>query len=159
MRRTVPPLTTLPGWSDEIPLSAATVPLSTLVTKRYAVFPKLVDVMSHGPLIAPPAHVSTSWPVESRTRRQPAPMPWGVPSLSVPFAVVGRLPTTTQPPGRIDSAVVKPIPPGHAPGSEADVMSANTDWVPVREIWTIVVPVPWAFETSLKLLTSVLPST
>src|ERR1700692_2080244 len=108
-----------------MPASAATVPLSTLVTNRYAVSPKLVDVISHGPLMAPPAHVSTSWPVELSTRRQPAPMPCGVPALPGPFAGVGRLPTTTKPPGRTERAVVSPIPPGHGPVVDAWLIWAN----------------------------------
>ena len=57
-------------------------------------------------------------------------MPCGVPSLSGPVAVVGRLPTTTQPPGRTDRAVVSPIPPGHGPAVEAWSIAAN--WVTCR---------------------------
>src|ERR1700681_1188083 len=125
MRRTVPPLTTWPGWSDGIPASAATVPLRTLVTNKTASSPKLVDVMSHGPLIELSAHVSTSCPVELSTRRHPDPMPAGVPTLAGPDAVVGRLPTTTHPPGRMARAVVSPIPPGHGPDVDGWVIWAN----------------------------------
>src|SRR5580700_5664271 len=115
--------------------------------------------MSQGPLIAPPAHVSTSWPVEFSTRRQPAPMPWVVPAFPGPLAVVGRLPTTTHPPGRTDSAVVNPIPPGHGPVAEAWVIWANWVTVPSGISCTMVVPVPWALAASLKLLTSTPPWT
>src|ERR1700722_9211819 len=86
-------------------------------------------------------------------------MPWGVPSLSVPFAVVGRLPTTTQPPGSTDSAVVKPIPPGHGPDVDAWLIWANWVTVPSGISWTMVDPVPCALLALLKLLTSTPPCT
>src|SRR5271168_3860253 len=111
--------------------------------------------MSHGPLIAPPAHVSTRLPDESRTRRQPAPMPCGVPTL----AVVGRLPTTTHPPGSTESAVVSPIPPGHGPAVEAWLICANWVTVPSGISCTMVVPVPCALLLLLKLLTRTPPWT
>ncbi len=159
MRTTVPPLTTLPGWSDGMPSSAATVPLSTLVTNKYAVLPMLVAVMSHGPLMAPPAQVSTSCPWSLSTSRQPGPMPCGVPASPGPLAVVGRLPTTTHPPGSTDSAVVRPIPPGHGPEVDAWVICANCVTVPSGISCTIVVPVPCALAASLKLLTRTPPCT
>ena len=159
MRRTVPPVTTLPGWSDGIPLSAATVPLSTLVTNRYAVLPIVVDVMSQGPLIAPPAHVSTSWPVEFSTRRQPAPMPCGVPrsrARSPWWAGFRRRPTLRGGPTAPWSTRSRP---GTVPVVEAWVIWANWVTVPSGISCTMVVPVPCALATSLKLLTSTPPCT
>ena len=58
-----------------------------------------------GPLILPPDQVSTGVPALLRTIRQPDCAVAEVPSL------VGRLPTTTQPPGRVIRAVVRPTPP------------------------------------------------
>src|SRR5208282_4163496 len=75
--------------------------------------PTSTDVMSHGPLMLLPDQVSTGTPSSLRTIRQPASAVADVPS------VVGRLPTTTHPPGRTANAVVRPTPPGHAPGSLA----------------------------------------
>src|SRR3984957_13976407 len=98
---TVPWLTTVPP--------AATVPLRTLAKNNSVMGPALTEVMSHGPLMAPPEKVSTTWPELLGTRRPPGPV-MVLPSL------VGRLPTTTQPPGRTDRAVVSPTPPGQAPG-------------------------------------------
>jgi hypothetical protein len=70
----------------------------------------------------------------------------------------GRLPTTTQPPGRTSSAVVRPTPPGQAPGSWLALILAKTVRCPLGVIWTIVVPVPWRFFLLLKLLTRTLPA-
>ena len=67
--------------------------------------------MSQGPLTSSPAIVRAAWPELSSASRQPA-----CAVAALPFAV-GRLPTTTYPPGRIASAVVRPTPPGHGPGS------------------------------------------
>ena len=67
-------------------------------------------------------------------------------------------PTTTQPPGRIPRAVVRPTPPGQGPGSLAGVC-ANTVCVPPGETCTIVVPVPCRLFTVLKLLTRTSPLT
>ena len=81
-RSTVPWFTWLPA--------AATVPLSTLVTNSSANGPNsCTEVMSQGPLMPWPAHVSTGTPALLRTMRHPAS---GVP---LPFSVTGRLPTTT----------------------------------------------------------------
>ena len=44
-------------WCTTLPL-ALTVPLSTLVTNRSAMLPKLAEVMSHGPLMPLPEMVS-----------------------------------------------------------------------------------------------------
>src|SRR5215467_16285242 len=96
--------------------------------------------------------VSATCPLLLMTSRQPACAVAPVPSA------VGRLPTTTQPPGRMPRAVVRPTPPGHGPGSEEAVICANTVcfWLP-GETCTIVVPVPCWFAALLKLLTSTLP--
>ena len=72
-------------------------------------------------------------------------------------ALVGRLPTTTQSLPRIASAVVRPIPPGHAPGRCAALIWANTRTERFGATSTIVVPVPWVFALSLKLLTRTSP--
>ncbi len=72
--------------------------------------------------------------------------------------MVGRLPTTTQPPGSIASAVVRPTPPGHAPGSGPWIWAkVLTD--PHGETCTMVVPVPCELAALLKLLTRVSPAT
>src|SRR5215471_13238815 len=144
-RRTVPLCTTMPP--------AALVPFSTLVTNSCEAGPRLTEVMSQGPLMPLPANVSRTRPWLSRTIRQPADEVAAEPSL------VGRLPTTTQPPGRISSAVVRPTPPGQLPGSLAATILANTLSVPDGETWTIVVPVPCWFIELLKLLISTLPLT
>src|ERR1700739_626795 len=98
-----------------------------------------------------PAIVLTGRPPESRTIRQPN---FAVADLPL---VVGRLPTTTYPPGRTLSAVVRPTPPGQLPGRLRALMFANSELFPLGLIWTIVVPVPWLLALSLKLLTSSAP--
>src|SRR5580658_7420927 len=109
--------------------------------------------MSHGPLIAPPEIVSTGLPRLSITIRQPACAVADVPSD------VGKLPTITHPDCNTDNAVVNPTPPGHAPGRFPALSSANTANVePSGAISTIVVPVPCAFVTLLKLLTKKWPA-
>ena len=87
------------------------------------------------------------------TSRQP------VPVKTVPPCEVGRLPTTTQPPFSISSAVVSPMPPGHGEGRRRGLMRANWVLVPCGETWTIVVPVPCMFLELLKLLTRTSPWT
>ena len=69
---------------------------------------------------------------------------------------VGSEPTITQPVGSATSAVVRPMPPGHAPPRCGTV--ANTDCWPPGVTWTIVEPVPCALAALLKLLTSTLPA-
>src|SRR5262249_6591459 len=145
MRRIVPLRTTLP--------LALTVPFSTLLTNSWAREPLLAAAMSHGPLIPCPANVSRTRPMLSRTIRQPALAVAAMPS------VVGRLPTTTQPPWRISSAVVRPTPPGQEPGSLDATIFANWLTLPRGETWTIVVPVPCRFLRLLKLLIRTLPLT
>src|SRR5664279_3289257 len=103
IRATVPWLTTLPA--------AATVRLSTLLTKSVAVAPPSPAVMSQGPATGGPATVCRTRPLASRASRQPALAVAAIPS------VVGRLPTTTQPERSATSAVVSPMPPGQRPGS------------------------------------------
>src|SRR6202035_2482150 len=73
-------------------------------------------------------------------------------------SVVGKLPTITQPERNTASAVVRPTPPGQEPGSSAAVISAKRLTAPLGATSTIVVPVPWALEELLKLLTSTWPS-
>ena len=55
------------------------------------------------------------------TRRHPA----GLTSGNAPRALAGTLPRTTQPPGKIDSAVVSPIPPGHGFDAGSDPIVAK----------------------------------
>jgi len=64
---------------------AATVPLSTLVTYSVVTKPWSTAVMSHGPLIGPPAIVLTTFPELSSTSRHPALAVFALPSE------VGRL--------------------------------------------------------------------
>src|SRR5215469_17383623 len=144
-RSTVPRFTVAPP--------AATVPFSTLLTNSAASEPELTVAMSHGPLMPWPAMVSATWPWLLTTSRQPA---FAV--ADIPF-VVGRLPTTTQPPGRMPRAVVRPTPPGHGPGRLDFLMCAKTVCCPPGETCTIVVPVPCRFLELLKLLTRTLPLT
>src|SRR3974377_54338 len=98
--------------------------------------------------------VSASCPLLLMTSRHPDCAVALVPS------VVGRLPTTTQPPGRMPRAVVRPTPPGHGPGSLEASICANTVccWLP-GETCTIVVPVPCRLPELLKLLTRTSPLT
>ncbi len=50
------------------------------------------------------------------------------------------------------SAVVRPTPPGQAPGSDVALIVANTESFPAGVICTIVEPVPWLLDLALKLL-------
>src|SRR5437588_9332737 len=109
--------------------------------------------MSHGPLIFVPEIVSLTAPLESSTRRQPR---FAVEAM--PF-FVGRLPTITNPFFRTVSAVVRPTPPGHGPGSPDARMCANILRCPPGEISTIVLPVPCRLALSLKLRTRTSPDT
>src|SRR3984957_9646672 len=150
-------LATVPWLTGEPP--AATVPLRTLVKNNSVMGPALTEVMSHGPLMAPPEKVSTTCPELLSTRRQPDP------AMVLP-SLVGRLPTTTQPPGRIDKAVVRPTPPGQEPGRWLGSIWAKT-WgeapgAVVGLSSTIVVPRPCRPDGPgplLKLLTSTSPAT
>ena len=121
------------------------------MTNSSAKWRLLMAVMSHGPLMPLPEMVSRTWPQRSSTSRQPALAVADMPS------VVGRLPTTTQPPCRMDNAVVRPIPPGQAPGRCLALIRANVVLMPPGDTWTIVVPVPWRFVLLLKLLIRTLP--
>ena len=143
MRTTVPRFTVAPP--------AATVPFSTFATKSVAPSPRSTVVMSHGPLIDPPASVSTARPRLLSTIRQPARAVAEEPSA------VGRLPTITQPLRSTPSAVVRPTPPGQRPGSMPDRRAANVVRCPPGLIWTIVVPVPCRFDAALKFDTSTSP--
>src|SRR5665213_438980 len=82
--------------------------LKTLATNKSAPALVAVSVISQGPLMFALVHVSATAPLELSTMRQPA----GLTSGNTPPVPEGRLPTTTHPPGRIDSAVVRPTPPG-----------------------------------------------
>src|SRR5215472_2813672 len=98
--------------------------------------------------------VSATFPLLLMTSRHPAFAVALVPSA------VGRLPTTTQPPGRMPRAVVRPTPPGHGPGSEEAFICANTVCCLLPgDTCTIVVPVPCWFAELLKLLTRTSPLT
>src|SRR6185437_270684 len=55
-------------------------------------------------------------------------------------------------------AVVRPMPPGQAPGRCAALIVAKVLTWPFGQTCTMVVPVPCRFEAALKLLTSTLPS-
>ena len=107
--------------------------------------------MSHGPLMPCPWNVSTTRPSLLRTSRHPALAVAGFP------ATVGRLPTITQSLPRMARAVVRPTPPGHAPGSRAALIWANSLTVWFGATSTIVVPVPCVFALLLKLLTRTSP--
>jgi len=74
---------------------------------------------------------------------------------SAPPVAVARLPTTTQPPGRMPSAVVSPTPPGQDRPAGSFARLANSCIEPVGDTCTSVVPVPWTLDLLLKLLTSV----
>ena len=60
------------------------------------------------------------------------------------------------------SAVVRPTPPGHGPGSVLASIFANSETLPAVDTCTIVVPVPWplclAPSLALKLLISIWPA-
>src|SRR5258707_15057678 len=77
---------------------------------------------------------------------------------SAPPTAVGRLPTTTQPPWRMPSAVVSPTPPGQDRPAGSLARLANSCIEPVGDTCTSVVPVPWTLALLLKLLTRVSPA-
>ena len=106
--------------------------------------------MSHGPLMPCPENVSQTRPWSSSTIRQPA-----LAVRDIPLDV-GRLPTMIQP-CTSTSPVVRPTPPGQAPGSLDALIRANTVRWPPGLTWTIVVPVPCRFALLLKLLISTSP--
>src|SRR6202035_2239638 len=97
--------------------------LRTFETKIAACEPLTDAVRSQGPLMSGLDHVSTSRPKLSRTSRHPT----GLALKGAPDGpAAGMLPTTTQPPGRIASAVPRPMPPGHDMPAGTDASSANT---------------------------------
>ena len=106
--------------------------------------------MSHGPLMPCPENVSRTRPWLLSTIRQPA-----LAVADIPLDV-GRLPTITQP-CTTASAVVRPTPPGQAPGRRDALICANLVRWPRGLISTIVVPVPCRFALLLKLLISTWP--
>src|SRR5580692_11221536 len=140
---------TVPRWTT--PPAAATVPLRTLVTNRSDREPELTAVASHGPLMPWPAIVSRTWPWGPRTIRQPARAVAAWPLAD------GVLPTTTQPPGSTASAVLRPTPPGQAPGRGPEMLAKTERWPPGL-ISTSVRPVPCSLALSLKLLTRMSPA-
>src|SRR5580692_304973 len=113
-----------------------------------------VTARSQGPTMFLPVMVWTGAPWSFSTIRHPA----GSRPGSAPPFVVGRLPTTTQPPGRMPSAVVRPMPPGQAIPAGSLATSANRVVRPAGDTWTMVVPVPCTLALSLKLLTRMLPA-
>src|SRR5260370_31108496 len=126
------------------------VQFNTLVTKSAALLPASETVISQGPLMSEPVKVSTTLPLLSSTIRQPAPAVADVPS------VVGKLPTITQPLCSTTSAVVKPTPPGHLPGSVLALIWAKTFTVFTSgETSMIVVPVPLCIAPLLILLNKI----
>src|SRR5258707_13694276 len=77
---------------------------------------------------------------------------------SAPPTAVGRLPTTTQPPWRMPSAVVSPTPPGQDRPAGSLARLANSCIEPAGDTCTSVVPVPWTLDLLLKLLNRVSPA-
>src|ERR1700728_1731062 len=138
-----------------IPWSVEVFPPSALDTNSSADVAVDFTAMSQGPTMSLLVMVSTGVPWSFSTMRQPA----GSRPGSAPPAVVGRLPTTTQPPGRMPSAGGTPTPPGQDRPAGSAVMSANRLEWPPGETWTMVVPVPWTLALSLKLLTRMSPAT
>ena len=135
---------------------AATVPLRTLVKNNSVMGPALTEVMSHGPLMAPPEKVSTTWPELLRTRRQPDPGATVLPSL------VGRRPhhdpTSRKHPDRAASQV-RPHLDKH-PGGDWGQFGRTpgvAEGPALGSSWTIVVPRPQARRARplLKLLTGI----
>src|SRR5580658_5941970 len=83
-------------------------PPRALATKTVAPVGVDATVMPHGPTRFLFLKASTGAPCGSRMIRQPA----GSVSGKAPPDDVGRLPTTTHPPGRMARAVSSPMPPG-----------------------------------------------
>src|SRR5215467_3966211 len=137
------------------PWSVLVLPPSALETNSSADVALDVTAMSHGPSMFLPVMVFTGVPWLFSTMRHPA----GSPEGSAPLAEVGRLPTTTQSPGRMPSAVVSPTPPGHDRPAGSFARLANRCGEPAGDTCTSVVPVPWTLDLLLKLLTSVSPAT
>src|SRR5271170_676245 len=141
------PVTGTPSWVVVLPPSA-------LDTNTWADVALDFTVRSQGPTMSGFVMVSATVPWSFSTIRQPA----GSRPGSTPPWEVGRLPTTTQPPGRMPSAVVSPMPPGQAWPAGSVAMLANTLVLPAGETWTTVFPVPCTLALSLKLLTRMSPA-
>ena len=137
-----------------VPLLVLVLPPRALETNTCADVAVDVTARSQGPTMFLFVMVSTAAPWSFSTIRHPA----GSRPGSAPLLVVGRLPTTTQPPGRMPSAVVRPTPPGQAIPAGSLATSANRLVCPAGDTWTMVVPVPWTLALSLKLLTRMLPA-
>ena len=136
-----------------MPLLVLVLPPRALETNTCADVAVDVTARSQGPAMFSFVMVWTTVPWSFSTIRHPA----GSRPGSAPLLVVGRLPTTTQPPGRMPSAVVRPTPPGQAIPAGSVATSANRLAGPPGDTWTMVVPVPWTLALSLKLLTRMLP--
>ena len=137
-----------------VPWLVVVLPPRALETNTCADVPVDVTARSQGPTMFLLVMVSTGVPWSFSTIRHPA----GFRPGSAPPVVVGRLPTTTQPPGRMPSAVVRPTPPGQAIPAGSLATSANRLVCPAGDTWTMVLPVPWTLALSLKLLTRTLPA-
>src|ERR1019366_3889265 len=111
--------------------------------------------ISHGPLMSWLTQVAAGAPWLLSTMRQPV----GFTAGKVPPLVVGRLPTTTQPPGSTASPVVRPTPPGHGSDDGSVPSRAKGRAEPSGEISTMVLPVPCTLALLLKLLTRTSPRT
>src|ERR1700678_300835 len=136
------------------PWSVEVLPPSALDTNSSADVAFDLTARSHGPTMSLLVMVSTGVPWSFSTMRHPA----GSRPGSAPLAVVGRLPTTTQPPGKMPRAVVKPIPPGQAwPAGSVEMLANSRAW-PAGVTSTMLVPVPWTLALSLKLPTRTSPA-
>src|ERR1700729_4639504 len=102
--------TTVHSPATGTPLWELVLPPRALDTNTVADVALDVTARSHGPVMWEFVRVLTGAPWSFSTIRHPA----GLRPGRAPPAVVGRLPTSTQPPGRMASAVVSPIPPGQA---------------------------------------------
>src|SRR5580693_319875 len=128
-----------------IPVLVLVLPPRALDTNTCADVAVDVTARSQGPTMFLLVMVSTEVPWSFSTIRHPA----GSRPGSAPLFVVGRLPTTTQPPGRMPSAVVRPMPPGQAILAGSLATSANRVVRPAGHSWTMVVPVPCTLALSL----------
>src|SRR5580658_7817628 len=137
------------------PPATLVLPPRALETNSAAVVGVLETARSQGPTMSLLVMLSTGVPLSLSTMRQPT----GLSPGRAPPAAVGRLPTTTQPPGRMPSAVVRPIPPGHDMPAGSCENWANKLVEPLGETWTMLVPVPCTLALLLKLLTRVSPAT
>src|ERR1700728_3313234 len=106
----------------ELVSAGGAVPLSALETNTLADVAVDVTARSHGPAMREFVIVVTGVPWLFSTIRHPA----GLRPGRSPPAVVGRLPTSTQPPGRMPSEVVSPMPPGQVMPAGSLEIRANS---------------------------------